>query len=190
MQRNLNVKIIPKGCAILAIICAVGVLIGWAIGNSFLTGNIDDIVAMNPLTAINFILLSFALYFLPGKFSRISFLPLLVLIFSLIKSFSYFGFDLGIDAILFSGSLGPNRLAPNTTLGFILLSVSFLSFSKESKWSGRIRIYTLMMTIVLSLFSLFGYVWRETSLWCHTFLPDVVLYRTCFFNYLIRPNFS
>ena len=123
------------------------VLLGWVADRDALTSVIPGLVAMNPLTALAFILASVSLWLLAGPRQaeagtrRVAWAcaALIALVASL-KLNAYLlnqllperetAWDLRIDRTLFQERLDaanpPNRMAPNTALNFLFVSLALL----------------------------------------------------------------
>ncbi len=153
-------------------IVAVGVLVGWAIGNSWLVSVVPGLTAMNPLTAVCFILTATALVRSPlgatgPRRSWIVGVALVIAGCGVLRLCAYaFGWDLPVDQILFStrldlGGAQPNRMAPNTAFNFAAIGVALISLV-----AGRIKCaqLALMLVALTSGIALLGYAYSVTSL--------------------------
>ena len=125
------------GCAAAALGAAV--LIGWWVDSARLKSVVPGLVAMNPATAIAFVLLGAALWPLRDQpaLSRARalawvFSAVAVVIALLCLSRLYLPWDLGPDRLLFADKVAglagglPNRMAPNTALCLALLGAALL----------------------------------------------------------------
>lgn len=109
----------------LGLLAAVGgalVLAGWATGVEPLKRVVPDLVAMNPATALAFLLLGAAI--LRARYARV--LAAAAALIGALRLGRFAGLPIGIDEILFAASadgdpLGPNRMAPNTAIMIVLL---------------------------------------------------------------------
>ena len=136
--------------ALFTVIVAGMVLIGWKFDIEMMKGALPTWVSMKANTAVCFILLGVALKLTahPSKNSRRSIhvarlCSVLVGMTGTLSLAQYiFGWNIGIDQFLFvepTGALGtsyPGRMAPDTALYFILLSVALwlLSISHMTRW--------------------------------------------------------
>ena len=167
-------------CVAITLVVAVGVLVGWAVGSSRLIAVVPGLTAMNPLTAVCFILTATALGLSPlGATGRrrawIIGVALVIGACGMVRLCAYgFGWDLPLDQILFStrldlGGAQPNRMAPNTALNFVAVGVALLSLV-----AGRIRWAQGAVVIVMFTagIALLGYAYSVTSLVrVATFIP-------------------
>ncbi|MEJ7597358.1 MAG: GGDEF domain-containing protein [Kofleriaceae bacterium] len=167
-----TVQIARIGCAGTTIAIAVAVLVGWATGNSWLIAVVPGLTAMNPLTAVCFVLIGTALVGSPvgatglrrGWFVGVA---LVIGSIGVVRLSSYiFGWDPALDQILFSTRLDisgpqPNRMAPNTALNFALLGFALGSLvSRRIKWAQ----VSVVMVLLTSGIALLGYAYSVTSL--------------------------
>ena len=147
------------------------VLAGWVFRIETLTSVVPGLVAMNPVTAIAFILLSVSLWLAvrpPIGWHR----PLLracagvVALVGLIKLCELgFGWSIGLDRLLFSQALEvvqagrPNRMAPATALNLLLLggALLFLDVSTRRGWFPAQLL--LLLTALGSLVCTIGYAY-------------------------------
>ena len=127
---------ISRAAALLAIATATAVMIGWIFGIEPLKRISPGFVAMNPVTAICFVLSGAALFVLSdpsGKKRLIArILATTMLLVGAIKLSGYcFAVPIQIDALLFSSQLHEaaykisNVMAPNTAFNFVLLGLAF-----------------------------------------------------------------
>ena len=123
----------PFAAAGVSVLTGIAVLIGWSFDLEWLKRVSPGFVAMNPLTALAFILsgAGFAFFLLsPAGKERLATrgLALVVIWIGSVKLATLFGASEGldIDAWLFSSRLTdphsslPNRMAPNTAVNFVL----------------------------------------------------------------------
>ena len=118
------------------ILISLLVLMGWQFNIVYLKAPISPQAAMNPVSAMGFILSGISLWLFAKKsYVKIAYLlAAVVLVIGLLK-FGYlaFGFDFHIDTFLFTDQLldaktatMANRMAPNTAFCFVLAGVSLL----------------------------------------------------------------
>jgi signal transduction histidine kinase len=130
----------------MAIIVGSFVLIGWVLDNEFLKRIVPSFVAMNPMTATLFVFsgAALALALHAGRSVSINLLAkglsVLVGVIALLKIAGFFITTMPeVDQILFTSKLVsvhdhlPNRMAPNTTLNFIFISLSLFMLGKTGK---------------------------------------------------------
>ena len=106
------------------------VLLGWTLHSETLKRVLPGLVAMNPVSAICFLTLAAALWALrpePGavRMQRAgrACAGLVAWVSLLVLGRYLFGWHETVDRLMFHGSLGDNRMAPNTALAFLLTSV-------------------------------------------------------------------
>src|SRR5205823_2190327 len=109
-------------------------LIGWARDLPLLASLLPGRVAMNPATALCFILSGISLWLVrnedgspaPRRVGQLC--ALLVAFVGLTRLIGYLGWDLGLDRLLFREQLDavtpPNRMAPNTAATFVLMGLA------------------------------------------------------------------
>ena len=130
---------------------------------------------MSPLTAVSFILTGLSLWILtPDKVNAqwhrfASACASVIVIIGAIKFLSVLGIaDFGIDQILYSNELagvpfGPNRMAPNTAMGFVLLGSSLLLIDTETRGGRRPAQFLALATATLALLAITGYAYSIIS---------------------------
>src|SRR5688500_13176465 len=133
-----KLRFLSNVCAYLIIFTAVLVLTGWFLDIDRLKSIRHDTVAMNPVTAICFLLAGCALYLLQtkrqAKGKRIAnWLASGILAVGLIKLFSLLtNLAIPFDQVLFRGQLWQpgkqvmNSMAPNTAINFTLTGLALL----------------------------------------------------------------
>lgn len=166
-------------CSVSTIAIAAGVLFGWATGNPILTSIVPGLVAMNPATAVCFILCGAALLaFREDARGARRWLPValgaLVGACGLVRLLAYvFAWNLPVDTLLFASRVNvgsiPNRMAPNTAFNFCLdgLALACLPF-------GRPRLTQLLAlgAAFTGFIALLGYAYSASSLVrVATFIP-------------------
>ncbi|HYO08535.1 MAG TPA: PAS domain S-box protein [Tepidisphaeraceae bacterium] len=154
------------------IVIAVGavVLVGWALGIELLKRVVPGLIAMNPTTAVAFILAGAALLTgraaapgrRPGALRYVLAVPVVVI--GALKLSSYLlGWDVGIDRLLFAsalnapGATGPNRMAPNTSISFVLAGCALLLLEVETRRGRRPAEWLALAGAMLALLALIGY---------------------------------
>src|SRR5262245_45292740 len=132
-RRISRLRALSKAASALGLVGGGTVLVGWQLDASVLTSILPGRVAMNPLTALSFMLTASALWLsLPSACAR---RPLLtraarvaaavVATIGVVTLVGYaVGANLGLDQLLFRARLGSNRIAPNTGLCFLLLGLA------------------------------------------------------------------
>lgn len=152
-------------------------LIGWLFNIEFFKRPIAGLVAMNPLTAIFFLGLSFALYAKIQKRDKNIFsilsntVAFAVLLLSSAKlTGDLMGQNLGIDTFFFHDSLQTdlagnisNRMAPNTALAFILSSLGVLTLHFKFKNNKIPSQFIALLVATVGLLSVLGYLYELKS---------------------------
>jgi PAS domain S-box-containing protein len=154
------------------------VIFGWYVGSATLISIEPGAVPMNPATAILFILAGLAV--LRIKSRRFAWLcAATILVVALLRLISYLaGWEFGPDALLFRDKLsafpnGPNRMAPNTALGFVLLAVA-ISAAAGGAGAATVRTFAAIAAIP-ALLSLSGNLLGPAPLYGVTiFIPMAV----------------
>jgi len=163
-------RLIPQCAAVTAMVAGCAALCGWIVGNDVLKSLVPGLVAMNPVTAVAFVLLGLSLWLsiLPPTGRR----PALaqrcgsvVVLIGLLKLCDVFlGWNSGIDRLLFPGALEtvttglPNRMAPTTALNFVIMGFAMVL---EPRTYRRYVLgqSLLMLSAFVSLMSLMGYIY-------------------------------
>lgn len=161
--------------AFIIAIIAIGTFAGWHFESWALNSILPNAVAMNPFTAVLFLLLSIAIWFVNGQ-RKSSFVIAMsvsfaVTVLALSQTLSLFGIDFQLDQILFRDSLDkttqefPNRMAPNTAANFLLLGLALLLHQRRSDSYSNFASQTFtFIAILISLMVLTGYVYNAASL--------------------------
>ena len=159
--------------SIITIAWSLAVLLGWGGGLAFLTRLQSNQVAMNPMTAICFLVLGIALSpplrrRVPGRLGWPSLLGgCTVAAIGAAQLVSYgLELDLPLDRWLFAGRLGDNRMAPNTGACFVGAGLALLTLDHHVPW---IRCWAAecfaILTAAVSMVSLVGYSYGAESLY-------------------------
>jgi PAS domain S-box-containing protein len=155
------------------------VLLGWCLGSDVLKRLLPEFVAMNPVTALGFVMAGVGLlcFWLPeghgrlGDFAGRLLAGILVVMGTLKLCQYFFGWKISFDQVLFHTQLGtaptgvPNQIAPNTALNFILsgLALWFL-ISSRGRFSRSAQNLGLVLAFS-SLVQLVGYLYRASYLY-------------------------
>jgi PAS domain S-box-containing protein len=172
MKRLLSLS---RAASMLVIVTGLVVLAGWLFGIERLKRGGEDYVAMNPLTAICFILSGVGLWLQQNssrtglRFSRI--ISITILVVCTLKFISIFiNWDFPLDRLLFSQELQEishglyNRMAPNTAFCFVLASLAILLLDVEILGRHRPAQFMSILITLVSLLSLYGYVYGVSYL--------------------------
>lgn len=180
------------GFAVVVGLTALLVLAGWQWGIDWLKRPQPGLAAMNPTTALCFLLSFLSFQCIGGpKFRRLGrMLSGLVLFIGLADMAGYlFPALSGIDGLLYRGRLQAdlsghvsNRMAANSAICFVLLSIAFLL---EPAVGKRRRLWADLCILIIGLiclFSLLGYLHRVSEYyhWLR-YAPMSVYSAVCFF---------
>jgi PAS domain S-box-containing protein len=171
-----SLKSFSQAASATAILVGCLVLVGWMLDIAILKRVLPGLVTMKANTALAFILAGVSLGLLqkeqaPQWRRRIAkvcaFTAVLVGLLTL--SEYLFGWDLGLDQLLFQESLEavgtshPGRMAPATALNFLVLGLALLLLDTRcSQWPVQFLTFT---AAVVSLLALIGYVYGVQSLY-------------------------
>jgi hypothetical protein len=178
-----SLKSFARVASALAVLVGGLVLLGWALDIEVLKSVRPGLTSMVPNTALAFILagaslgLSLATPSGRGLSYAARACALAVALIGLVSLCEYlFGWDLGIDQILFRDprpehGIPPGRMAPATALAFVLVGSALLCLTLEDR---RVRLLTQGLAAgaaVVGLVALTGYLFGASSL--YTFGPYV-----------------
>jgi diguanylate cyclase (GGDEF)-like protein len=148
------------------------VLCGWLFDIERFKRILPNLVAMNPTTAVAFILLAVSLWLLqkkdasgsaPGAAKLCAALVALIGLCKLVQV--VFGWPEGVDQLLFAGKLKtdptgvPNRMAPNTALNFVLLGCALLFINSRTRRVFHLAQALIITSLIDSLFPIIGYLY-------------------------------
>jgi len=170
------------------------VLLGWEFDIEFLKRIVPGFVAMNPLTAISFMLTGTVIILL-NKEKSSSEITLVWKFFALLTTLigvlcllsNLMGMNGGIDQWFFTEKLNDklshihNRMAPNTAFNFILSGISIFFFKYETKRKHIISQYLILVVALISLLSIIGYIYGVRSFYgVLTYIPMAINTSFCF----------
>jgi diguanylate cyclase (GGDEF)-like protein len=148
--------------------------------------------AMNPVTAVCFILAACSLALLaparaPPWAARLGLgLSLAIWGIAAAKLESIvLGTGAGVDQMLFTAALSadggaPNRMAPNTAVNFLLLGTALSVLRRPGRWSTPTRPLTMAVALIAYV-ALLGYAYRAGSLTrVSSFIPMALPTASCF----------
>ena len=153
------------------IIMGSAVLAGWALNSSILKSVVPGLTAMNPLTAISFILSGLALLAqmlsesFGGNLVRIICRTAIFVLLSivLIKMASFAGLDYGLDRLLFHEKLEayspPNRMAPNTAVIFLCVGIALTALKSKTRTGILARDIFALAGFAIAAFVMLGYMY-------------------------------
>jgi two-component system, sensor histidine kinase and response regulator len=162
-----------RAAAVAVASVAVLVLVGWALEVDALTSLMHPgRIAMNPLTAVAFILSAASLWVLvpePLSESRrrlgIGLAAAVVLIALLILARVLIGLDTGLDRAIFTERLGTNRMAPNTAFAFLLTGLALTLLETRVAGNFWVPQMAALAAASVALLSLTGFLYSIQSLY-------------------------
>ncbi|ACK70047.1 diguanylate cyclase/phosphodiesterase with PAS/PAC sensor(s) [Gloeothece citriformis PCC 7424] len=174
-RRLLNsLKIGSRIISIIVILVGCTVLVGWYYDIQVLKSVMPGWVTMKANTALGFVLSGLSLYFLQSSNYRkqqlSQGLALIVFLLGLLTSSQYlFGWNLGIDQLLFKEELKqsvlskPGRMAPETALNYIFMGSALWVLAIKPV---RFRLVQLLISItsIISIQVLVGYIYQVKPL--------------------------
>ncbi len=187
------------------IVIAILVWVGWQFNIELLKRPIPRLVAMNPVSALAFILsgISFLLLTSKTKYKQKliggKILAFLVLIIGLIRiSTKILGWTFSVDTVLYYQKLSgdlianvSNRMAINTASCFILTGISLLLLNFETRKKNMPSQAIAVIIILLSLFSIVGYLYQVKAFYgVLANIPMAIHTAACFLLFSIAILFA
>ena len=177
-------RFVPRSASALVLLIACTVLAGWWLEHAVLRSGLPGLVAMNPLTAICFVLSAVALWLQAGEPMAARHMArgcgVTVVVVALLVLAKYLlGWDIGPDQLLFREQLSsaavngvPNRMAPNTAVAFLVLGLSLLSMDAKPRGGlGPAQSLALVVGLI-ALLALIGYAYSAIMLYAvPSFIP-------------------
>lgn len=180
---------IRTGVAMIVATIAIGVLIGWATDNTILKSIIPGLNAMNPVNAVNFLLLALVMAIFKRDMSKgrqffIALIGIWCIVYGLLVVFRYaFGVDVPIDRWLFAQKLSfSSGVAPNASLDYLLTGGMILTLltGQHHKWQ-RYLFHALSVPLVLTTMgAIVGISFGLDSLYSGNFVPLALNTGLCF----------
>lgn len=161
----------PIAAAVVALIAAL-VLVGWALDVELLKSLMHpERIAMNPATALSFLLCAAALWALrdepPSALGR-RIARICGGVVALVAASRLLGYALdwtgGADQILFAARLDGNVMSPNTAATFLLVGLALLVLDEDTRRGFHPAQVLIFAAGGVALFSLAGYLYRSMSL--------------------------
>ena len=159
-----------------AILVGSLVLVGWMLDIGVFKRILPDLVAMNPLTAVAFVLAGFSLCLSVadrgGRWGDA--LALLVACVGLAKLAQLtLGLEYGVDQLLFPAGLEeeeaavglPNRMAPNTAFNFLLVGTALFLLDRPTRHGRLPAQWLALVSATASSLALTGYVFGTAALY-------------------------
>lgn len=146
------------------------VLFGWAFGYPVLKSGIPGMKAMNPMSAVSFILAGAALRLCHGRGGipcRIGVLIALLLAgVGTVRLCDYgLGTDIGLDALFFGERLGGARMSAPAAISFCCSGLALLAMACRPPHEGRLTMLLLVPPLLISLLAMIGYGYSIESLY-------------------------
>ena len=173
-HRGSRLLVVSRAASVLGFVGGGAVLVGWQLDVAVLTSILPGRVAMNPLTALGFMLAAVALWLsLPSAaagapgFSRAARVAAaLVAVIGAVTLAGYaIGTNLGLDQMLFRDRLGGNRIAPNTGLCFLFLGTALGLLDWEPRRGYRPAQLVVLAPLAVALTSVLGYAYGVGELY-------------------------
>ena len=145
------------------------VLLGWQLNNEALKTILPHTSAMNPFAATLFIFCGISLYFIresnPDRFKYIGkTIGLAILIISLLLLGGIFNlYECKIDQLFFKNTLAGSKIAPNTNICFLLVSISLLIVDRKNKGKYNFSQIFALIAFLISLLAIIGYIYGSNS---------------------------
>lgn len=175
MEKALREKLFRyvSGFLVLMVVTiSVLTLVGWGFDIAAIKHPVSEAPAVNPLTAVNLILLSIA-FFIDGFYAtkksvRGHTICITLVFFTCLYKLadSYFGFGIHVDDIFFGKEIDADSLnhirsqmAVTTALNLVLLSVSLFLMNKDTTRNLRYQL-PIVIVIVNCVFVIFGYLYQ------------------------------
>lgn len=180
--------------SVVVVVIGLFVLLGWQFDIELFKRVIPTFVAMNPTTAMTFVYASASLVLLQLSHARLlrtwgKILAWLVIAIGLVRLTGYLtGWEVGIDQLLFRDKLNaedpllPNRMAPNTALGFVLLGAALAFADVRTRRSIFPAEFFALLVLILSLLAITGYAFGVRPFIGYAqFIPMALHTAVCFF---------
>jgi PAS domain S-box-containing protein len=169
--RVVSLKSWSHALTVCVLLIPATVLLGWAIHAETLKRVLPGLVAMNPVSAVCFLLLGASLW-LAGpetgtekrRQAGRACAGFVLLISLLVLARYLFGWNVAVDRLLFRASLAGNTMAPNTALNFLFVSLAALLLDAETR-RGRPTEYLTATVSAIALIALIGYAYKVSTLY-------------------------
>ncbi|MEX2244770.1 MAG: HD domain-containing phosphohydrolase [Fimbriimonadaceae bacterium] len=161
-----------QAACLTAVLVTSAVLIGWQFDLPLLKSLIPGLTAMNPATAVCFMLSGTSLCLIArgnlAGWRRVASACCVAAIGAVGagRLLAYFyGVDFGLDRLLFTQKLDleavPNRMAPNTAFAFLCLALALLVI--DSRWADRVGRFFAGVAAVQGMLTLVAYAYSDAS---------------------------
>lgn len=161
-----------------SVLNAVLVLFGWQFNINVLRQPFTNLVAMNPVSAISFLVVgcSYFLLDLKNKYSfaraagfALIIVPMLIAILRILDEAHVINFH--VDLFFFRDSInadasgyGPGRMATSSALCFLMLSASIAGLHLSYKPAKALSNYLALVVLLFALFKCIGYFYQVKEL--------------------------
>lgn len=165
---SILVKQVSRIGSTVIIILSLLVLVGWATDIPILKSLLPWFTPMNPLETLLFVFLVVALLIRTDEATDLrkrdittGILCLPVFLVGVITLYGYAtGMNPGWDQIFFHAKLDGSRIALNTGLNFILLSIAIVSLKKNQRTLFRLSQKVTLITGIITMFAMVGYLYN------------------------------
>ena len=179
-------KDVTRGAGVLVAAIAILVLVGWTFDAEALKRVSPGLVAMNPVTAVAFILSGAALYLAAGGRGRATIVPGIAALVGLVGLLRLveliIGLEIGVDRLMFRDQIGAGgaeesgRMAPNTAFCLALVGAALLLLDVRVRrvlWPAQVLALAILGT---SLLALIGYAFGASALYGAAFRAPMALH--------------
>lgn len=170
-------SVFARAASVMPVFVGCFVLCGWAFDIEALKRVLPGLVAMNPTTALLFILAGATLWLSHREDADHQTLRIAQAVAGIIALVGLvnlggivFGSDTGVDQVLFRDKLGavgnavPNRMAPTTALNFLLAGSSLLLLDVETRRRFRLAQTLSLLVFLIGLLAFIGYLYGVKQL--------------------------
>ncbi len=174
---------VPTAVALVMMLTGCLVLVGWAGDIDLLKRLIPGRVAMNPLTALTFMMAGGSLWLCAGRQTArrqgpSHMLGLMVMVVGFFRLMGYvLDWQFGPDQWLFTDKLAlevepfPNRMSPNTAVNFVFVGCGLLLMDRTTRGGRRPTEVFALLVDFISLLALLGYVYQVS--WLYGFVAFI-----------------
>jgi len=193
---SLQYKNLSRLLATLLVLVSGLTLLGWASDIEYLKQPLPNSAAMNPTSALCFLLCGIAIILLSYRYSHnissyiIRTLVLVPLLIGLTRTSEWLfhpAFQIGVDTYLFSQGLSGNsnseilRMATNSGINFALCGVSIFMIDFNTPRLKNIANILLIFVVLISIFSFVVYVYQVSEFYqSMRYFPMAVQSAICF----------
>lgn len=193
-----TIKPIPRFAALLVILIGLSGLIGWAYNIDTLKRILPGLASMKANTALSFVLLGVALWRLvplgniapsPPSSTQRRFAQLCAFLVTLVAGLTllqyFFGWDLGVDQLLFrdESPIYPGRMSTISASNFLLLGSALLLLDRPF-WKIWLSQWFTLLASVVSLLTLVSYIYSLAYLVHFNSYLSMALHSCIAFNLL------